>query len=316
MNAFNVNMNDAMQSHLDFVLSQTTEVESTVYRIQYPEVDFQDIVPVVTSANPWVKSVTYMSIDGRGKAKWINGNGKDMPVVGISMDKFETQVHTAGIGYSYGYEDVNQAAMLGISLSSEEAVYANRAYREMLYDIAMEGDTEKGFEGLYNNSDVPDLTIPADGTGSSALWSTKTPDQIIRDLNAMITGVFNNTNTVGMADTLLMSHERFQYLASTRMTDSQTTIMEFFMRTNVYTAMTGRRLDVRGRRGLSTAGAGGTQRMISYRRSPEVLKMHLPMPHRFLPVQIEGLQYTVPGIFRVGGLDVRLPQEMLYGDGI
>jgi hypothetical protein len=40
------------------------------------------------------------------------------------------------------------------------------------------------------------------------------------------------------------------------------------------------------------------------------------MPHRFLPVQIEGLQFTIPGIFRLGGLDVKLPNAIRYGDGI
>jgi hypothetical protein len=70
-------------------------------------------------------------------------------------------------------------------------------------------------------------------------------------------------------------------------------------------------------RGLDTAGAGGTARMVAYRRDPNVVKLHIPMPHRFLPVWQSGpIRWEVPGIFRLGGTDVRRPKEMLYVDGL
>lgn len=57
--------------------------------------------------------------------------------------------------------------------------------------------------------------------------------------------------------------------------------------------------------------------MISYRRDPSVLKMHIPMPHRFLPVYQAGpIRWEVPGIFRLGGVDIRRPAEVRYTDGI
>jgi hypothetical protein len=41
------------------------------------------------------------------------------------------------------------------------------------------------------------------------------------------------------------------------------------------------------------------------------------MPHRFLPVWQTGpLRWDVPGVMRFGGLDVRLPNEISYTDGI
>jgi len=41
------------------------------------------------------------------------------------------------------------------------------------------------------------------------------------------------------------------------------------------------------------------------------------MPHRFLPVFQGGpLHWVVPGVFRLGGLDIRRPKEVRYIDGI
>jgi hypothetical protein len=41
------------------------------------------------------------------------------------------------------------------------------------------------------------------------------------------------------------------------------------------------------------------------------------MPHRFMePWKAAALRYEVPGIFRLGGLDIRRPKEVVYVDGI
>lgn len=310
------NFSDALQANLSYAVQQTAHIEAGVYRMRYPDLDYASMIPVDVSASEWAKTVTYFSMDSVGAARWISGNAKDVPTVGISMEKHETSVYTAGIGYSFGFEEVNFARMAGVSLDTEFAMAARRASEELIYKTALTGDSEKNMEGLFSYTGVPTETIPADGTGSSKLWSTKTPDLIIRDVNQMLTGLHSATNTVAMADTLIMPIERYQTIASTRLTDTAMTVLEFIRQNNVYTAMTGRPLNIRGQRGMTTIGSGSTARLIAYRNSPEVLKLHIPMPHRFLPMQVEGLQFTVPGVFRLGGLDVRLPKEIRYGDGI
>jgi hypothetical protein len=54
--------------------------------------------------------------------------------------------------------------------------------------------------------------------------------------------------------------------------------------------------------------------MVVYRRDPQVLKLHLPMPHWFLPVfQTGPMTLDIPGIFRVGSVEVRRPGVDLPG---
>ena len=310
------NFTDAVQASLGYAQKQTSHIEAGVYALRYPELNYAELVPVDTSAGEWAKSVTYYSMDGAGAAKWLNGNGKDVPVVGTSTAQHETAVYSAGIGYGYGLEEVNQARMLGQNLASDKAAIARRAYEQMVYNVALSGDSDKGFEGLYNYTGVPQAAVAADGTGSATTWATKTPDQIIRDVNNGLTGIVTATKETELADTLVLPTERFNYIASTRLTDTSMTILEFLQKANVYTAQTGQPLMIRGKRGLLTAGSGSTARMVAYRRAPDVLKLHIPMVHRFFPVQIEGFQFTIPGMFRLGGLDVRLPKAMSYLDGM
>lgn len=310
------NFTDAMQASFNFAVQQTSHIEAEVYRTRYPELDYASLIPVDTSANPWVKSVTYRSLDGAGTAGWINGNADDVPVVGMQHEQHETEVHTAAIGYDFGLEEVNQARLLGIALDSEKAMLARKAAEQMTYNVAFTGDTSKGWTGLFNNASVPAATATADGTGSTATWSTKTPDQIIRDVNAALIGMGTATNQTEMADTLILPVERLQTIASKRLTDTSMTVLEFIERANVYTAQSRRPLTIVGKRGMLAIGSGSTARMVAYRRSPEVLKMHVPMPHMFLPMQERNLRFIVPGIFRLGGLDIRLPKAVTYVDGI
>jgi hypothetical protein len=95
------------------------------------------------------------------------------------------------------------------------------------------------------------------------------------------------------------------------------TILDFLLTKNAYTLVTGRPLTVRAVRGLGYSAADGSGRMIAYRRDPSVLKLHLPMTHRFLPpIQTGPLVFDVPGIFRLGGLEVRRPGAIRYMDKV
>ena len=300
------------QAALGFVTSQTSYIERQVNEIQYPDIQYPQLVPVDTSANPWAKTVTYYSADKYGKADWINGNADDIPMAGTEMARNETAVYTAGIGYGYGLEEISQAQMLGINLPAQDALAARRAYEEMVDRVAIYGDASKGFYGLIN---APSVTA---GTAVTGNWETATPAQILADINSELIGQYNATLNTAMADTLLLPYGRWLLLTTRMVSDLATeTLFSWITRNNAYTAATGQPLKIRAIRGLDTAGAGGTARMVAYRRDPSVVKIHIPMPHRFLPVYQAGpIRWEVPGIFRLGGVDIRQPLLFSYTDGI
>lgn len=301
------------QAALGFVISQTTHVEQAVNETVYPDIQYSALIPVDTSAHPWAQTVTYYSSDKFGRAGWINGNADDIPIAGTELAQHKTSVYTAAIGYGWGYEEVNVAMMLGRNLQNDDAMAARRAYEEMVDRVALAGDAEKNFDGFLDNAAIS----PVSATNGDWLGTGTTEDQILQDVNDVVMSTATDTLYTSVADTLLMSPERLNYLATVRLGDTALTLLEFLRRNNTYTALTGQPLTIRGVRGLSTAGAGNTQRMIAYRRDPQVLKLHIPMPHRFLPVYQDGpLHWVVPGIFRLGGLDIRRPKEVRYVDGI
>jgi hypothetical protein len=312
------NLYDA-QSALGFLVAQRAIIEPVVYRTRYPDLNHAELVPIDTSANEWAKSITFFSQDMVGKAAWFSGLAQDVPNADVTRAKFEQGIEMAAVGYQYTLEELGMARLIpGTNLTADRALAARRAYEEFCYQVALFGDAGKGWEGLFNSSLVTAGNVAADGTGSSPYWINKTGAQITRDVNNVLGGVFNDTNTVDLADTLILPFEEYQYIGTQRY-DAQDpmTILTWLRTNNIYTMQTGQPLTIRGQRGLRNAGASGTARMLAYRRSPDVVKMHLPMPHRFLEVFRQGpILYSVPGIFRLGGTEFRLPKAARYADAI
>lgn len=309
---------DAQQA-LGFLISQVSYIEPEVYAIQYPDIQYPNLIPVDSRANEWAKSITFFSTDKVGKAKWFHHAGTDMPRADVQRTKYEQGIEMAAIGYGYDLEELGQAMMIpGNNLTSDRAEAARRAYEEFVDNVAIRGDTDKSWTGLINDPNV--TIVNAAIVGGVRDFGSKTGDQIAADVNDALSGVYTASLTVEMADTVLLPVTEMARLATKRMGTAGETInvLEWLRKYNVYTQTTGNPITIRGVRGLENAGVGGdVGRMIVYRKDPQVIKLHIPMPHRFLPVWQTGpITFDIPGIFRLGGLEIRRPGAVRYVDGI
>lgn len=318
-------VNDAQA--LAFVQGQAYKVNQTIYETRYPDWDFGRLVFVDTSGPAWAPGILTYTSDLSGRANWQSGYAKDIPLADVSQDMQTKNFHLAAIGYQYNIEEVNTAIQIGGSLSDRRARAARLAYTKFMYDLTLKGSAEKGLGGLINYPGVPVVAIPADGTGGVTYWvnsagvGTKTPAQIVRDINLLLQGISLATFEAEMADTILLPVEAFNYIAATPYAaTTMETILSFIQRTNIYTMQTGRPLTIRTVRELGTAGvapSAGTGRIVAYKNDQEYVKLHLPMPHQFLPVYQDGpLNWAVPGIFRTGGVELLTTAAFRYGDGI
>jgi hypothetical protein len=311
---------DAQQA-LSFLVNQISYIEPVVYQIQYPDIQYQQLIPINTSAPEWSKSISYYTSDKVGAARWFHHEGTDMPRADIARNRYEVGIEMAGIGYGYTLEEIGQSMMIpGMNLTTERADAARRAAQEFIDDKAFSGDNAKGWQGLINNSSVTVVTAPASGAGGSAAWDDKTGDQIAKDVNDALSGVYTASRTIEMADTLLLPVSAMSVVSTKRMGTAGETIcvLDWLRNYNVYTQVTGQPLTIRAVRQLDNAGAGGDKgRMVAYRKDPQVVQMHIPMMHRFMPVwQTSTLGFDIPGIFRIGPVEIRRPGAFRYVDGI
>lgn len=314
---FNMFAADAQQQALGFLVAQTTYIEPQVYRMQYPDLNYRDLVPIDASASEWAKSVTFFSVDMVGKADWFNHLARDIPLADITRGKHEIGIEMAAVGYRYTLEELGQAMMVpNTNLTTERAAAAKRAYEEFVHNKALYGAVEKSWSGLLNH---PSPSV----INTGATWATDlaTPatgiTTILNDINGVLTNIWQASLTVEMADTLLLPLKSMAQLSITQLPNTTMNLMEWILRNNIFTQQTGGALKVVGVRGLDNGGASGNARVVAYRKSPDIVKMHIPMPHRFLPVWQTGpMVFDIPGVFRLAGLEIRRPGAFRYLDGV
>lgn len=309
-------INDA-QGALSFLTQQAAVVEAEIYRTKYEDIQYPQLISIDTTAGEFAKTIEFYSMDQVGKANWFNHLAKDVPNADVNMTKYSHQVEMAAIGYRYTTEELGYANRLGIGLDTERAGAARRAYEEFIDDIVRIGNTDKNMTGLFNDANVGTANV-AGADANARLWANKTPLQIIADINEALTSVYTQSRRIEMANTLLLPIGAFTYIATTPMSvDNTMTILDYILRSNVYTAVTGAPLTVRAVNGLEDAGPGGVGRMVVYRNTRDVARLHLPVPLRFLaPMRSGPMIYEVPGYFKTGGVEIRLPGAVRYRDGI
>lgn len=292
-----------------FIERQLEAVEAEVYRQPYPEYKARLLIPVTHRVPAGAETVVYRTMDRVGVAQRIRSYSDNVPNADVSTKEDRSPVHGYGLGYGYSTQEVRAAQMAGMPLDSEKAYAAREGFEAAVENIAALGNGE-GLVGLLNIPNANVYTVPADGTGSSALWSAKTGDLILRDLNGLMLKSIQLTNGIERANTVVLPEDRYQVIATTRLSQySDTTILDFFLARNpgVMVAPWDK---------TKTAGAGGTARMVAYQRNPSKLRLEIPLEFLFHPAQEKGLGFQVPGEGRIAGVICSRPMAVTYGDGI
>lgn len=301
---FDANESVFLQRQLDYIKNQT-------YDIKYAELKARKLIPVSSEADPGAEKIFYRQYDQSGLAKIISNYGDDLPRADVKGLEYFASVKTLGSSFAYNIQEMRAAIYGNVPLEQRRANAARRAIAQVENSIAFFGDTASGLVGLFNAPNITTVTIPADGTGASKLWSTKTPDQILRDMNLVSNTIVSTSLGIEIPDTLLLPLSQYNYVASTaRSANSDTTILNYFLQNNPYVKQ------VEWVNELATAGASSSARMFAYRRSPDVLTMEVPSDFEQLELEIRNLEYKVPCMERFAGVLIYYPLALAYGDGI
>jgi hypothetical protein len=294
-----------------FFARQLEFVQSRVYEYEYPAMKAFQYIPINYNIDPGAEFVTATGYQSVGRARIINSYADDLPEAGILGTQLTNPVKSIGASYRYSYQEIRAARLANLDLPIKLAEAARRANDQLVNDLAISGDVETGMFGLVNNPNVPAVTVPADGAGASTLWSTKTPEQILRDLNLVVNQIVSNSNGVEMPDTLLLPLDQYTLIASTpRSAIGDMTILQYFLMNNPFI----RTVDWLPQ--LAGAGAGGVNVMIAYDKSSTKLEMQIPLAFTQHPPQERNLEFVINCESRFGGVVIYYPLSMIIGEGI
>lgn len=294
-----------------FFARQLEYIQARTYDQKFPPLKARRYIPVNNQVDNASDVYTFRAFSQFGVAKILASYSDDLPRADVKGQEFSVKVKALGSSYGYNIQEIRKSSKVGVDLDGKKATAARRAIEVLIDQMGFAGDGKTNAMGLANIPNAGSYTVP-NGAGGTATWATKTPLEILADLNGIENKIVVDTKENEIPDTLLLPLAQYQLIATTPMSATlpQTTILEYFLRTSQYV----KNVDVWDK--LVGAGAGGTDRMVCYRRDPDALELIVPQEFEQFPPQQENLEWTVPCHARCAGVVAYYPLSISYGDGI
>jgi hypothetical protein len=281
---------------LETILARTFEVE-------YADIKYSSLIPISSEVGNGADSFTYRVFDKQGSMKVIGDKAQDLPRADVLRKEVTHPVRSLGSSFAYTVQETRAAAMVpGMNLEQRRANAVRRAYEEKVQEIAYFGDSASGMKGFFNNDQV-DKTVP------NKWFDAATTDEMLELLNEAPTRLVQNSNMKEMPNTMLVPYNVYRIISTTpRSSTSDTTVMEFFLRTNpMITAIE----PINELEASKSGSALSKDRVVVYDRSPDKLQLHIPQPLEFLPPLRQALEFSVAAHARIGGLALYYPKSVM-----
>lgn len=259
---------------------------------------------------------------GNGKA-WIAKSTNQVTGVGVDSGKYPQPLTPWGVEIKYSLLELESAAKMGRPIDDQKIEGMRLKHQMDIDEQVYFGDTTLNQKGLINSPLVTNVSNVPAGAGGTTPWNTKTPDEILADVNAILTTTWGNSAWAEMPNRLLLPPGQFGYIATAKVSSAgNVSILKYILENNVLTASGQGQLTIAPVKWLQGAGAGGTigvpgtgDRMVAYTKEKKYVRFPL-VPLQRTPVQYLSIYHAFTYYCRLGVVEVVYPETLGYRDGI
>lgn len=297
-----------------FFARELEVIKGQLFERQYPDMKHAVLIPISPDADPTAEFITYRMFDKQGIAKIVANYGDDLPRADIEAREFTIRVFTLAMAVGWNIFELRAAEKAGRPIDRAKLMAASENVQRLADRLAFLGDSTVGIVGFTNNANVPDTVVAT--SGAAVTWAAKIAlgtlagiEAILADLNAPFVRMATATKGKESINTVVLSPSSFAQIASTRIPDTDSTILEFFLKAHPGVM-------VETCHWLETSGTGATKQMVAYNRSPEKLQLEIPQDVEVHEAQDRGLEVIAPVTMRFGGCNIMYPLSMDYSYGM
>jgi hypothetical protein len=310
-----VNFSDALSDDLTgYFIRQLTDIETTFYEVLYLPLKGMTLFPASSAYNIAAENILFQVWDYRGQARDLpNYPTDDYPESDVLLKQLSVPVRSTGNSFSYSIQELRASAMANQPLDQMKQIAARRVLEQRINKIIWTGDINTGRVGVLTDPDVPYGTVPADGAGGTTQFVNKTGQQIYRDISKCIQGVFENSDGLFVADTLVLPPSQYETIARTPFAEQYraNSILEGlkmnFPGLNIEYAA-----ELKGASSITPSN----DVMIAYQKKMEFCCHAIPIPFEMLPPQQVAMKYKVYCHARTAGMIIRQPISLNIKEGV
>jgi hypothetical protein len=293
------------------------QVEAAFVDVLYPEILWREILPkesIKTDVNPGAMNYIYRPRDVKGMGQFVRGNPANIPRVGQVIGQITVPILDAAVGatlmdsdarrYQFGFQS---------ALAKDYGEIMKKAVEYHIERTFFFGNAAANFLSFLNYPTVQ--IIP------ESAWTGTDPTPWVTAIQSALTTVWTNSKTIHLPNTVLLPPAEFSLLTTAFVIGSgaagvAVSALEYLRKNNIYSAQTGKDLNIKALRYLTGAGAGGADRGIVAEWNPRNMLMPFPLPYELKqPVPIPlGVDMFAEYVF--GSYNMPFPGSMAYLDGI
>jgi hypothetical protein len=306
----------------------TGELEKLDPRIHQPligEFTYHRDVPIrsdVTVADEYT-SFMWNALGGVGGPKsggknWFSKEGNIIGAAQIDLKKSVQIFPLWAMGVDYDLPELESAQQIGRPLDQMKIDAVQMKHQMDADSLAYLGDADLKITGLANSTDVV-VDMAEDGASGSPFWSRKTPVEILRDVNELLTATWKQSALAVPPSHILLPPDALSPLMNPLSADGSKSVATYIKENNLFTTTTGREIKIVTVKWLDDIGTAvegvASGRAIAY--TPKENYVRLPItPLLRTNVQYDLLKVKFAYYGRMGGVEVVYPDTVHYLDGI
>lgn len=294
------------------------------------DIDLREDVTIADEVSSFTLT-TYGSAGGLGTGNGI-GNGKawigkeSTQISGVSVDiaKVAKILRPWGLELKYTILELESAAKIGRPIDQQKFDALKLKHQMDIDEMVYIGDPTLGAFGLVNQptSGVTTYNAANNAGATSMKWINKTPDEILSDVNTILTTTWAQSGYAIVPDRLLIPPAQFGYISTQKVSNAgNVSILRYIMENNLLTTSGRGKLDIFPLKWLVGAGVGGTlgtigtDRMVAYSKRKEHVRYPMTLLQR-TPIQYSSIWHSMTYFCRLGELEVVYGATVCYCDGI
>jgi hypothetical protein len=290
------------------------------------DADLRTDVDLSTEATSFQRSsYAAMGTQGNTGKPWINSNDLTFTGLDINGAKITNSFYLLAKDLVYSKVEFDKSQRSGMPIDAQKQSALQRFYQTCTDNQFYTGDltdtgSVRGLRGLLNSTEVTTGNVAATGTGGTTTWATKTPDQIIADVQEILRSAWSASGWAVCPNRLLLDPESYALLYSTpRSGQSDVTIYNYIRNNSLCNEQNNVPLEIYSCKWLAPNKydpASSVRRMVAYHKSPEYVQFPLLPLTPQQPYVEKGVSYGRVYMWGYGGIEIRYPTTILYRDGL
>ena len=209
-----------------------------------------------------------------------------------------------------------------LKVGRDPEYFLNKGIR-LHFDKVLDRNVYVGFgkvasTGLCNSVNITRSSAANNAAGTSTRWRDKTADEILMDINAAISAVWeeNDCSSDALPDHILIPTEQYGQLVTRKVSEDSERSIKTYVEENNLAAQQGKPLVISPLKWCAGIGSGSADRMVVYMNQVDRVCFNLTQPLKRFETEYMDMRIKIPYYGQFSEVRFLYPSTVRYMDGI